>query len=305
MDNILYEAPGVCPDPTIPVRGVPEGLMNAGSLLYLEPALQNLSAFPTEGDVLRNYARGALSGLTGGGIADANGPGRVAGIAGGVALELTDKGALHGFFNPAATAGYEGFDWVPQQLVSYMLAHPTDAYYVDSMIRQTATPVLVSGSGTFQTPFALRDTGRSNVLEGRFYSLRFGANSEDTQDARTEFLPSLSYSADFYAKQSSFGSVMLNALGRDSLPPSWTDAGGPDGVIEGLLRWTAPTAPGGILQGGTAFVFYSAYMENLTVSGRSWAEVHALRQAQKASAFAEGGRYYGDTWTDPATYVWG
>ena len=47
-------------------------------------------------------------------------------------------------------------------------------------------------------------------------------------------------------------------------------------------------------------ILYRAYIEDLTVSGRTYAEVDALDYALYQAAFAEGGRYAGDTYTDPA-----
>lgn len=50
-----------------------------------------------------------------------------------------------------------------------------------------------------------------------------------------------------------------------------------------------------------ATMIYRAYVEDLTVSGRSREEVEALDLALYTRAFAEGGKFYGDTWTNPTT----
>ena len=42
-------------------------------------------------------------------------------------------------------------------------------------------------------------------------------------------------------------------------------------------------------------------IEDLTVSGRTYAEVDALDYALYQAAFAADGRYHGDTNTDPST----
>jgi hypothetical protein len=47
-------------------------------------------------------------------------------------------------------------------------------------------------------------------------------------------------------------------------------------------------------------VLYRAYIEDLTVSGRTYAQVQALDYALWQAAFAPGGRYAGDTFTPPA-----
>lgn len=48
-------------------------------------------------------------------------------------------------------------------------------------------------------------------------------------------------------------------------------------------------------------VIYRIYVEDLTVSGRTYAEVSALDRALFTEAFSVGGVFYGDTWSDPVT----
>lgn len=50
-----------------------------------------------------------------------------------------------------------------------------------------------------------------------------------------------------------------------------------------------------------SMIFYKVYIEDLTVSGRTFAEVDILFKSQYDAAFAVGGAYYGDSYTDPAT----
>ncbi|EIU7556194.1 hypothetical protein L6F17_001279, partial [Providencia rettgeri] len=50
-----------------------------------------------------------------------------------------------------------------------------------------------------------------------------------------------------------------------------------------------------------AWVFYRAYIEDLTVSGRTWDEVNAIDKAMyEKEVMTQGGRYFGDTFTAPA-----
>lgn len=61
------------------------------------------------------------------------------------------------------------------------------------------------------------------------------------------------------------------------------------GVITALSRWPS-------------WVIYRVYLEDLTVSERTYAEVDALDYALYTKhVLTAGGRYYGDTFTDPAT----
>jgi len=48
-------------------------------------------------------------------------------------------------------------------------------------------------------------------------------------------------------------------------------------------------------------IIYRAYVEDLTASGRTFAAVQALDFALYQAAFAPGGKFHGDTYTDPAT----
>jgi hypothetical protein len=48
-------------------------------------------------------------------------------------------------------------------------------------------------------------------------------------------------------------------------------------------------------------IIYRAYIEDLSVSGRTFAEVKAIDEMLFNAAFAVGGKFHGDTFTDPAT----
>ena len=48
-------------------------------------------------------------------------------------------------------------------------------------------------------------------------------------------------------------------------------------------------------------IIYRIYVEDLTESGRTYAEVSALDRALFTEAFSVGGVFYGDTWSDPVT----
>jgi len=68
------------------------------------------------------------------------------------------------------------------------------------------------------------------------------------------------------------------------------------------LRLLAPFAGDTVASGQVSGVIYRAYMEDLQVSGRSYAAVDAIDFEQFTKhVLTAGGRYYGDTYTDPAT----
>ena len=48
-------------------------------------------------------------------------------------------------------------------------------------------------------------------------------------------------------------------------------------------------------------IFYRFYVEDLTISGRTFAEVNAIDAQLFSEAFAPGGKFHGDTYTEPNT----
>ncbi|WP_171495393.1 hypothetical protein, partial [Acinetobacter soli] len=58
-----------------------------------------------------------------------------------------------------------------------------------------------------------------------------------------------------------------------------------------------------ILNDVPSLIIYRIYIEDLNASGRTFAEVKAIDDAEFEKAFAVGGRFYGDTWSDPATIL--
>lgn len=52
-----------------------------------------------------------------------------------------------------------------------------------------------------------------------------------------------------------------------------------------------------------SFILYRVYIEDLSLSGRTYEQVKAIDDAEFDKAFGVGGRFYGDTWSDPATVL--
>jgi hypothetical protein len=83
-----------------------------------------------------------------------------------------------------------------------------------------------------------------------------------------------------------------------------SSAGTPDANIDAYAAtWGNSTVMNRSVRGsGQSYVLYRVYMEHLTVSGRTFAAVDALDNDDAyTAALAAGGRYAGDTWTDPTT----
>lgn len=50
-------------------------------------------------------------------------------------------------------------------------------------------------------------------------------------------------------------------------------------------------------------IYYRIYIEDLGLSGRTFEQVKAIDEAEFAKAFGVSGRFYGDTWNNPATVL--
>ena len=50
-------------------------------------------------------------------------------------------------------------------------------------------------------------------------------------------------------------------------------------------------------------ILYRVYIEDLSLSGRTYDQVRAIDEAEHAKAFGAGGRFYGDTWSNPSVIL--
>ncbi|MHA5056437.1 hypothetical protein ACX2CK_06565 [Acinetobacter schindleri] len=57
------------------------------------------------------------------------------------------------------------------------------------------------------------------------------------------------------------------------------------------------------LNASPSWIVYRVYIEDLNLSGRTFEQVKAIDDAEFAKAFGVGGRFHGDTWSDPATVL--
>jgi hypothetical protein len=96
-----------------------------------------------------------------------------------------------------------------------------------------------------------------------------------------------------------------NALGGNRFVSVAASANSGDAINLGnaLMQWGPIISAGALVNTMSSEVFYRAYAEDLTVSGRSFAEVDAIEQATFAKLFGPGGRYAEDSWNDPATVL--
>lgn len=275
--------------------GYPDPIMSGGSLVLMDFAApggyDGGSAFPANGDLIPNIAWETAATILGAGDrATLSGKYRQNGLVGNSSAkhlnEWTAKKGLHtivsqspGIANNDAT----GFGW-PDAIANYVHANtPGHDFYISLWWRTTraqlttAAPQPLSAFAGFTAP-------ASNFL---YYARLINgfqppANADNvTPNTLAEHFGSIKCNAWTGSKP---GSVPLDTENR------WLWNIGARGGWSGANLTTAPSG-----------ALYRTYVEDLTVSGRAYDTVRTMDKARFAADFGSGGRFFGDTFTNPTT----
>lgn len=205
-------------------------------------------------------------------------------------VERSGKGGIHGIITQSG-AQVSTRAWratLPTAVRDYVMANMAAHQFYFSIWRKITRPVVVPNTAR-QSPFHFART-TSNYL--------------------------------FHMEGGVFAPVTGAALvGRSGIPGLTGDefiAAGANKFMAGAtagFTGTGPTTSEDIAFGLGTFdawgtinynkapshIIYRVYAEDLTVSGRTFADASAADQALYNAAFAAGGKFFGDTYTDPAT----
>lgn len=221
-----------------------------------------------------------------------------AGMTGATGLiERTSKGGLHALVSQAAglvSASNTPFARISIDLEmrKWLFLNPTNKLYVSVWGKVTRSyksgPVDGNYTNMGATSLVTLATGGGNqrVALGQKSSVQneLGKVSND---------------------EKTVGPVFMNAASG-----AWTTNPGSETSIFTELLGIGNTGVNNTYQTGTAtaktrwpsWVLYRVYVEDLTVSGRTYQQAHDIDYAlYQKHVLTEGGRYYGDTHTDPAT----
>lgn len=278
LDGLSFTKPG------LPIA-YNEPLLSAGSLMLLDPThpMDPWGAgVPTDGAVLPNIAAGSLALLKPASTetqlnAEVNNVFSQTGQ-----FERTAKGGLHGIIKQNTyITPLESNGMFLKAMREYIAANPTHNYYhgLYGRITRKDNNTVPNAAGSL--------TGIINTGGTDYFTIR--PASSNTLAAA----PS--------AQRLNHTVVGSNTPGLFRVSGEFANLAGTPGTSDLLVRWT-----NGHQQSGTvvnaSWVLYSYYVEDLTVSGRTYAQVDALRSAAyTADVLTAGGRYYGDTFTDPLT----
>jgi len=229
-----------------------------------------------------------------------------------ILVERTSKGALHVIAAKAAPAAagaaYAGL-YGRDKLVQYVRDNVGHQFYISYWGKETRSPISGNG-GLAGLSFATSPSG-TNL----HHVLSHDGNNYPT---------STSYRTGWAREANAASGVGVMADTNTAWPPSLPAdirlSVGVAGSGSATDRTTANVVSGNFFKifsfGNTSELFtqpvtgpssgiaYRYYMEDLTVSGRSFATVDALdKQLYTKHVRTAGGRYYGDTYTAPAAYV--
>jgi hypothetical protein len=255
-------------------------LLTAGSLLLFDPthpANPRVAGVPAATVPNIAYKEGlALTGTDVSQLTVANTLAPAHGV-----MERTTKGGLHGILKRVAPPGAtQAFALQQNNIRAWLASNSTHAWYMSIAYAMT----------------------RDNSLAAPTYKDRFAGflNNQQTGDAllirpggtTVTGAPSQGGRSIYAAPLRSTAGLQLSASAWSSRPDSPQASGS-------LIRWGTDEVNAGV-QAGASRVIYRCYLEDLTVSGRSGAQVFALDSAICAALSGPGGRYAADTFTDPA-----
>lgn len=296
MPGLRITIPTTFTDTSLPILRADSLLPESGALILIDPAHPatgdlTLSSGMTVPNIAAALAAELAEGTTGamhpelafGGIG-------TTATAKGV-VELSDKGGIHTIMSPTASlvAGDGVVIRPSQSIVDYLVANTGHSYYVSLWMR----PTRLAGLGMGYTGLSLATTA-SSISAAKLYAINSSGDFYPTTAPR---IGSAKLPATLAAGTSEF---LNGAVSAYSGTPEVSGSAARDRT----KAWgVGHHLPFNILSGGSpSAILYRYYLEDLTVSGRTYAEVHALDHAlYTQEVTTSGGRYYGDTYTDPAT----
>lgn len=222
-------------------------------------------------------------------------------------FEKTGKGGLHVIMSQTSgtNANKKGAQLgLPLSIRSYLAANPNNKLGVWIWRRKTRQAVS-AGAPRQRLQFA----ARQNDLQYPYHTDQSAALALTFGDAADTFY-NPGNASDYYTL--SVAESALNVPGRlaGAVKGGWSLASGktvPTSGADLMALYSMGNVGGGSNDAASnnnssdSYVIYRMYVEDLTVSGRTPAAVDAIDKAMFDTAFATGGRFNSDTFTDPTT----
>lgn len=270
--------PGASFPASIPKIPLVDGLESSGSLLLVEPGHSSNPWYqmPVTRAEVPNLLRSTADKVTG--KKTANPVLTWAATDGKARVVRTRRGGVH-IANNTAAAGYNDCLFnvdMPNDVADYIAANYTHRYFASVWMHTTA-PMDASLPKDTLAVLNMQTETVFGIQFNNSIGARYGLN------VRTPFN---------FAE--AVGPYRLNAemSGLKDMAPKVAPF-----MKQSVFQGGNRMLPGVSNAGKTgSYVFYRTYLEDLTVSGRSYAQLEALDAALYAQAFGPGGRYYGDSY---------
>ncbi|WP_229994354.1 hypothetical protein [Arthrobacter sp. Bi26] len=223
-------------------------------------------------------------------------------------IERTGRGGLHAIVTATGIVSgeYAGIQF-PASVIQHIISNPTHIYFASYWGLTTRKASDVNSS--YSSYMAISANATASATDCLFIASRSTANYPT--DARR-----LGYSRNPSATVHYTGDTTYNALATPVPVRTNIAVNGNGGTVAktaaevvtakygkafsaGRRVEIFPTASG---NGNPSEIHYRTYLEDLTISGRTYGQVDALDSAQfTKEVLTSGGRYYGDTYTAPST----
>lgn len=301
MAGLKIVIPGLVTDTTLPKR-YDDPVLTSGSLLLVTPVHDMTpwaAGVPANGSKVKNLAADLVRAQIPSGDLDADVTvlGDLTGTL--IRYERTTKGGLHGIISQGGTvtAGNGLMISIPTAIMNYLLANPTHNFYF-SQWRRLTRAALTTSPDNAKTFMQVVPNTVSTVNPDMAKAWAFLSHLDATYNP---------------AGAASLGRTIANSnvLGNNFAAVAGKTL---DTVLDASL-YTAPQSRALATIGATpwqnhssvirnalqSWIFYRTYVEDLTVSGRTFAQVEAIDKAlYEKQMNTSGGKYYGDTYTAPS-----
>lgn len=288
--EILFD--DVFTDPNLPILKDDDILTdNAGSLFLVDVRTWS-AGVPVHSELLTNVARkqAAKAGVTGDTSAIFAKIGDLSGSKG--RIERSGKGGLAGIVTQASDPGVDNGYAVtlPENIKAYILAHQNHNFYTSIWRRITRAAFTSGGAARCLAGFEVGGSGGA-------VTFRLTESSSQMRPSGTERI-----GISGLATANALGPGRFAIAGKGNDPaPLISNYASPKTAICQIGPIQARNREAAARQTLQSWIFYRGYVEDLTISGRTFDEVDALDAALYAEAFGSDGRFANDTFTDPAT----
>lgn len=300
MTGLKIQIPTTFTDTSLPVV-YDDPLMTAGSLMLVDVghSLGGLGAaggVPADGGVTPNIAWGAARTMIGSGDATTLAPTwtKPPITPTSVLTERSSKKGLHVLPSQVSHVNGQGMTLnMPAPVMAWINNNPTHSFYI-SVWQRTTRPSGAAGAFDRTLYFAVSNT----VYRSQMYA---GPTGNFVYPSATQSAATL-IAARTGPDDDASGAKLVNVgtSGFAGTPAATL----PGTVLFGAVGVNAASTAQPDLQHHLGRIFYRLYIEDLTVSGRTYAQADAADLARYTTdMLTAGGRFYGDTYTAPSAFA--